>query len=149
MKTYSFYEPDTGLFTPRQFSGPEETVEANTPAGTVAIEGQHDWRRVRFNLATQEIEPYQPPSPPSTEWATYAWDAEAWTWVASPTEAAVARDVRAERDRRLAACDWVVARATERGEPVPAAWVAYREALRDVPAQPGFPTSVTWPAIPN
>ena len=96
-----------------------------------------------------QVVPYQPPAPPSTEWATYAWDAEAWAWVASPTEAAVAREVRAERDRRLAACDWVVARATERGEPVPPAWVAYREALRDVPEQPGFPTSVTWPAIPS
>jgi hypothetical protein len=42
---------------------------------------------------------------------------------------------RAERDRRLAETDWVVARAYERGEPVPEAWAAYRQALRDLPAQ--------------
>lgn len=41
---------------------------------------------------------------------------------------------RAERDRRLAETDWVVARAYERGEPVPEAWAAYRQALRDLPA---------------
>jgi len=42
---------------------------------------------------------------------------------------------RAERDRRLAETDWVVARAYERGEPVPEAWAAYRQTLRDLPAQ--------------
>jgi hypothetical protein len=42
---------------------------------------------------------------------------------------------RTERNRRLAETDWVVARAYERGEPVPEAWAAYRQALRDLPAQ--------------
>jgi hypothetical protein len=28
-------------------------------------------------------------------------------------------------------------------------WVAYRQALRDVPAQPGFPWDVVWPAEPG
>jgi len=43
--------------------------------------------------------------------------------------------LRAERDRRLAETDWIVARAYERGEPVPEAWAAYRQALRDLPEQ--------------
>jgi hypothetical protein len=42
---------------------------------------------------------------------------------------------RAERDRRLAETDWIVARAYERGEPVTEAWAAYRQALRDLPKQ--------------
>ncbi len=42
---------------------------------------------------------------------------------------------RAERDRRLAETDWTVVRAYERGEPVPEAWAAYRQALRDLPEQ--------------
>jgi len=42
---------------------------------------------------------------------------------------------RAERDRRLAETDWVVVRAYERGQRVPEVWVAYRQALRDLPAQ--------------
>ena len=28
-------------------------------------------------------------------------------------------------------------------------WTAYRQALRDLPAQAGFPDSVTWPAKPE
>ncbi len=43
--------------------------------------------------------------------------------------------LRAERDRRLAETDWIVVRAYERGEPVPEAWAAYRQALRNLPAQ--------------
>jgi len=41
--------------------------------------------------------------------------------------------LRAERDRRLAESDWVVARAYEKGEAVPEAWVTYRQSLRDLP----------------
>jgi len=42
---------------------------------------------------------------------------------------------RAERNRRLAETDWIAARAYERDEPVPEAWAAYRQALRDLSAQ--------------
>jgi len=42
---------------------------------------------------------------------------------------------RAERNRRLAETDWIAVQAYERGEPVPEAWAAYRQALRDLPAQ--------------
>ncbi len=41
--------------------------------------------------------------------------------------------LRAERDRRLAETDWIVAKAYERGKSVPEAWAAYRQALRDLP----------------
>lgn len=30
-----------------------------------------------------------------------------------------------------------------------AAWVTYRQELRDVPSQPGFPTNIAWPVAPN
>lgn len=56
-----------------------------------------------------------------------------------------AEQVRAERDALLAACDWTqVADA-----PVDqAAWAVYRQALRDVTAQSGFPDAVVWPTKP-
>lgn len=56
--------------------------------------------------------------------------------------------VRAERDRRLAACDWVTLRAQETGEPVPAQWLAYRQALRDITSEPD-PLAVVWPLQPS
>lgn len=53
---------------------------------------------------------------------------------------------RSERDRLLSASDWTqVADA-----PVDqAAWAAYRQSLRDVPQQAGFPSNVTWPSKPE
>ncbi|MCM1224016.1 MAG: phage tail assembly chaperone [Lachnospiraceae bacterium] len=53
--------------------------------------------------------------------------------------------IRAERDRRLAETDLIIIRCVEVGEPVPEEWKAYRQALRDIPEQSGFPDNVVWP----
>lgn len=58
---------------------------------------------------------------------------------------AKAADVRAERNRLIAECDWTQLPDTPADK---AAWAAYRQALRDVTAQPGFPWSVDWPSQP-
>lgn len=54
-------------------------------------------------------------------------------------------EVRDDRNRRLAACDW-----TQLSDaPVDnLAWATYRQALRDVPSQSGFPWNVVWPIEP-
>ena len=56
-----------------------------------------------------------------------------------------ANAIRAERDRKLVESDWtqVLDAAVDQ-----AAWAAYRQALRDIPQQEGFPTTVTWPVKP-
>lgn len=54
--------------------------------------------------------------------------------------------IRADRDKRLVDTDWTqVADAPVDSE----AWATYRQALRDVPAQAGFPHDVTWPDQPE
>ena len=60
-------------------------------------------------------------------------------------DAAQAASVRADRNTRLTASDWTqVADA-----PVDkAAWATYRQALRDLTTQSGFPWDVTWPSQP-
>lgn len=60
-------------------------------------------------------------------------------------DAEQAKSVRATRDAKLAECDWTqVADA-----PVDkAVWATYRQALRDVTAQTGFPWTVTYPDKP-
>ncbi|WP_081059682.1 tail fiber assembly protein [Burkholderia stagnalis] len=61
--------------------------------------------------------------------------------------AIAARDARERRDDLLAGSDW-----TQLGD-VPEAtrikWTTYRQALRDVPQQPGWPEAVTWPVAPG
>ena len=54
--------------------------------------------------------------------------------------------VRATRDTKLAESDWTQARDVTLAND--ADWATYRQALRDVPTQEGFPWSVTWPEQP-
>jgi hypothetical protein len=56
--------------------------------------------------------------------------------------------VRAERNARLAATDWWVMKAAETGGIIRDAQRAYRQALRDITAQPD-PFNITWPAEPG
>ena len=53
--------------------------------------------------------------------------------------------VRAERNRLLEASDWTQLADSTADKP---AWAAYRQQLRDIPSQPGFPFNVTWPVKP-
>jgi hypothetical protein len=60
-------------------------------------------------------------------------------------DAQKAADVRAQRDRLLTASDWTQVSDA----PVDSsAWATYRQSLRDVPSQNGFPHEVTWPEKP-
>ena len=59
--------------------------------------------------------------------------------VVAEANAATATRNRAERDKRLASCDWVVTKALESGGAVPPAWVTYRTALRDITAHANWP----------
>lgn len=54
---------------------------------------------------------------------------------------------RVERDRRLAASDFIIIVSQERGVPVPDEWRVYRQALRDITQQPD-PLNITWPTSP-
>ena len=60
-------------------------------------------------------------------------------------DAEQAKSVRATRGTKLAECDWTqVADA-----PVDkAVWATYRQSLRDVTTQTGFPWTITWPDAP-
>jgi hypothetical protein len=59
-----------------------------------------------------------------------------------------AKSVRASRDTLLAECDWVAIKAFETGTPVSAQLATYRQALRDITTQAGFPWTVEWPVQP-
>jgi hypothetical protein len=56
--------------------------------------------------------------------------------------------VKADRARMIASTDWVVTKSAEEGTQVPQAWKDYRQALRDIPSQEGFPFNVVWPTLP-
>jgi len=94
---------------------------------------QDDSSVVKFDFTTADF-----PEPPVPEKPYY-----------NPDERALeqeANEARTQRDALLAETDWTqVADA-----PVDAqAYADYRQALRDVPQQSGFPGDIDWPAKPE
>ena len=59
-----------------------------------------------------------------------------------------AKSIRQSRDDKLKECDWIVIKNLELNANIPGAWEVYRQALRDIPTQTGFPWTVTWPDKP-
>jgi len=72
------------------------------------------------------IAPYEPPPP--------------------PTDEELAEAARAKRNQLLAASDWT--QLPDIPEAIKLAWQPYRQTLRDVPEQPGFPQDIQWPEKP-
>lgn len=69
----------------------------------------------------------------------------------APTPEELTAQARTQRNQLLAESDWTQlpdARAAMGAEKA-AEWDAYRQALRDITAQPGFPSIIQWPAKPN
>jgi hypothetical protein len=71
------------------------------------------------------------------------YDARELAWNAGARDR-LAAEIRKERNAKIAACDWRVLPDVLNGD----VWKVYRQALRDVPIQPGFPGNVVWPVEP-
>jgi len=56
-----------------------------------------------------------------------------------------AKSVRTTRDEKLKDSDWTQVADAPVDKTV---WATYRQALRDVPTQSGFPWDITWPTQP-
>jgi hypothetical protein len=61
-------------------------------------------------------------------------------------DAEQAKSVREQRNQKLKDCDWtqVLDAPVDKD-----AWAAYRQALRDISAQEGFPWTINWPKEPE
>jgi hypothetical protein len=112
-------------------------------------------------LAEWGVYPVKPTSQPSVDHTKNVTEkppvkqGDAWVqvWeVLDATESEIqgriadkANAIRAERDAKLVESDWtqVLDAAVDQ-----AAWATYRQALRDIPQQEGFPATAVWPTQP-
>lgn len=112
-------------------------------------------------LATWNVYPVEPVDSPIVDYTQNLKESEPiyidgrWkqNWIITPATAdeiaslqqSQTQNMRVTRDELLVKSDWTqVADA-----PVDkAAWAAYRQALRDIPQQTGFPTTIDWPVKP-
>ena len=107
---------------------------------------------------------FESPTPTTTRYQTafkdgVEQDAQGrwlWKWSISEmddeTKAAMdaqqAEAVRSTRNTKIAQCDWTQLDDTPITNAKKLEWATYRQALRDVPAQTGFPWDITWPEKP-
>ena len=145
MNVWSLYFLNSGLFTGNALSCALSFLEANIPANCGCLLGEYDALAHRVDLETGEVIDYQPEQPSDN----HRWNAEIKRWIYCETVTDIATRVRALRDQRIAACDWVVTKAAELSEPVPNDWKKYRAALRDISTQAEFPSAIIWPDLPG
>ena len=96
----------------------------------MTIHTHHIINGVRVDLTPKEIL--------ESENARIAYEAGAYTRKAVL--------IRIERNAKLAETDWTQLADTSADK---VAWATYRQALRDVPAQAGFPWTITYPDKPE
>lgn len=120
-------EADESPLEPGVFLIPGGAVDAAPPA--IAGSQRAKWNGSGFVF--EDIPDHEPDTGPNP-----------------PTDEEQAAAVRAERNAKLSACDWTVLADAPLTTTEKTAWKAYRQALRDVTAQPTFPQSVEWPVAP-
>lgn len=95
--------------------------------------------------------------PPPFEGGKYrVWNGTDWSSIdipappepIIPTPDDLAELARKQRNGLLNGCDWTQLPDVPLTAPTRAAWVVYRQALRDVPAQETFPETIAWPVAP-
>ena len=92
-------------------------------------------------------------APPTVTDKQFAkWDGADWVVedipAVEPESEPIAPEVsvRAERDGLLMNSDWT---QVDDSPVDKSAWATYRQLLRDVPSQAGFPNTITWPTEPS
>jgi len=81
--------------------------------------------------------------------ADHEWQNGAWVEVTPDPEevlAALATQARAKRNALLTASDWTMISDAPVDQ---TAWANYRQALRDITDQVGFPEAIDWPVEPS
>lgn len=135
MKTISIYTQNGHI---RQVvSCPESMVQLQIKPGDSFIEGNYpdDMYYVRDGVAV-------PKGQPPHQYCVFDYDT--YTWAQSADLATT--DVRGKRELLLAQSDWT--QMPDVSIETKAAWAEYRQALRDITAQSGYPFDVIWPNPP-
>lgn len=83
------------------------------------------------------------------KWSGTEWVVEDIPVVESdpePEPVALEVSARSERDGLLLTSDWT---QVDDSPVDKSAWAIYRQLLRDIPSQAGFPNTITWPSKPS
>ena len=123
--------------------GPQATTvppyEYSQRDGVVEVDGQWFTHYIAGPVFTDYTDDEGVTHTASEQYEAYCFD----------QDAKQAEAVRKDRDKRLAECDWTQLADSPLDADAKLAWQLYRETLRMVPEQPGFPWNVEWPPVPG
>jgi hypothetical protein len=144
---FTTYDPTSGEII-GQMHIDEELLDVNTLPGFATTPGQVD--TAEFFIASGVVTAYTPQQKidkavKPSHW--HRWNNDSMSWMDTRSMAQVWEGVKLERSARLSATDWVVVKAQETGTAIPAAWLEYRQALRDITSQTD-PLNINWPSLP-
>ena len=126
------------------FEGPQATggtvYQYSQASGVEQIDGKWYTKYVLGPIFTDR---------PATETEPAQTALEQETAYKAMKDAEQAKSVRQSRDDKLKETDWIVIKNLELNANIPGAWEVYRQALRDMPAQEGFPWTIVWPTQPE
>lgn len=118
-----------------------ETADANAQAGEIVVETSFQANPSAFMFDGSNVVPL-PPKP--NEYCVFNYDT--LQWVDQRTPEMQWDIVRADRNKRLQACDWT--QLSDIPADTKALWEPYRQALRDV-ANQSDPFNIVWPTPPQ
>jgi hypothetical protein len=122
------------------FEGPQATggtvYQFSMPDGVEQVDGKWYTKHILGPVFTDR---------PATDTELAKTAAEQEAEYKAMKDAEQAKSIRADRTKRLADSDWTqLSDAPVTGT----AWATYRQALRDITSQAGFPWTITWPDAP-
>lgn len=139
LRPVTFYDPLTGRISMMCHTIDDPVVAPPGLAILDGVEAAMDVHFVDIRQSPPRLAVF--PERPSRD---HEFDYTRRQWVLDVQR--VARRHRAERDRLLTESDWT--QLPDIPETTQLKWQAYRQALRDITAQPGFPERVEWPTPP-
>jgi hypothetical protein len=139
MTTITTYDRATGKIL-TVYDGPDLSLLALNGKSVGVLEGRYDDEEYRV----VEGVPVPLPAKPD-QW--YVFDYIKAQWVDGRSIAEIENEVRYQRERLLTQSDWT--QLPDIDQATKDKWQPYRQALRDITSQPGFPENIQWPEPPQ
>lgn len=134
----TIYKTSNGEIT-RIIDAPQEMIAMQLNDGEDYLEGEYDDNLYYVEFGNAKL---KPPSPGED----YVWNPDDKDWVYSKTEQDLANEAIFKRNDLLMACDWTQLADVNVDK---LAWANYRQHLRDITEQPGFPITIDWGTPPS
>lgn len=137
---YTIYNQTTG-----QISRIVQTDEIELQLGENELYLEGSYNDDAYYIA--DGEPVGMPAKPDSPYAEFDYTTK--EWVLNSNLAII--DVLAKRRKLLINSDWTdtLSAKTRLGDELYNQWQTYRQSLRDITDQPGYPFEVVWPTVPS